>query len=152
MIEPPTPIMKKFFSPATVLILALAALVLPVSAIEWAALRHTNVPFVYPLDDSFIHMALARNLAFHGVWGMNPFAFASASSSVLYTLLLATLFKLFSVHVVIPFVINAIVVLVVVRRWLEKQGVLGGGQLVILLGLIFLTPLPILVICGMEHT
>ncbi|HEV2480086.1 MAG TPA: hypothetical protein VGS79_10475 [Puia sp.] len=145
----------KLFSPATVLILALAALVLPVAAIEWHVLRHTNGTFMYPLDDTFIHMAMARNLAFHGVWGMNPYAFASASSSVLYTLLLAALFKVLSVHVLIPFVINAIVaigVLVIVRRWLEKEGVPGVGQLVILLGLIFLTPLPILVICGMEHT
>ena len=147
--------MKKLFSPATVLILALAALVLPVAAIEWYVLRHTNGTFMYPLDDTFIHMALARNLAYHGVWGMNPYAFASASSSVLYTLLLATLFKLFSVHVLIPFVINGIVAigaLVVVRRWLASAGVSVVGQLVILLGLIFLTPLPILVICGMEHT
>src|SRR6201999_1146667 len=115
----------------------------------------THGTFMYPLDDTFIHMALARNLAFHGVWGMNPYAFASASSSVLYTLLLATLFKLFSVHVLIPFVINAIAaiaVLVVVRRWLERQGVSGPGQLVILLGVIFAKPLQILVICGMEHT
>lgn len=147
--------MPKLFSPSTVLILALVALVLPVAAIEWHVLRHTNGTFMYPLDDTFIHMALARNLAFHGVWGMNPFAFASASSSVLYTLLLAMLFKLFSVHVLIPFVINAIVaigILVIVRRWLEAAGVSGAGQLVVLLGLIFLTPLPILVICGMEHT
>ncbi len=147
--------MRRLFSPATVLILALSALLLPIAAIEWYVLRHTGGTFMYPLDDTFIHMALARNLAFHGVWGMNPYAFASASSSVLYTLLLAALFKLFSVHVLIPFVLNAIVaivVLVVVRRWLEKQRVSGAGQLVILLGLIFLTPLPILVICGMEHT
>src|SRR5579872_2269757 len=115
--------MKKIFSPATVLILVLSALVLPIAGIEWYALRHTQGNFMYPLDDTFIHMALARNLAFHGVWGMNPYAFASASSSVLYTILLATLFKIFSVHVLIPFVLNGIVaigVLVVVRRWLEE--------------------------------
>lgn len=148
-------LMPKIFSPATVLILALGALVLPVAAIEWYVLRHTSGTFMYPLDDTFIHMALARNLAFHGVWGMNPYAFASASSSVLYTILLAALFKIFSVQVLIPFVINALVaigVLVIVRRWLENEGVSGAGQLVILLALIFLTPLPILVICGMEHT
>lgn len=148
-------LMPKIFSPATVLILALGAFVLPVAAIEWYVLRHTSGTFMYPLDDTFIHMALARNLAFHGVWGMNPYAFASASSSVLYTILLAALFKIFSVQVLIPFVINALVaigVLVIVRRWLENEGVSGAGQLVILLALIFLTPLPILVICGMEHT
>jgi hypothetical protein len=147
--------MKKLFSPATVLILALVVVAVPVAVIEYAVLRHTGGTFLYPLDDTFIHMALARNLAFHGNWGMNPYAFASASSSVLYTLLLAGLFKLFSVHVLIPFLINcvvAVVVLVVVRRWLEKEGIPGWGQAVILFCIIFLTPLPILVICGMEHT
>jgi len=146
--------MKQIFSPATVLILALAALVVPVAVIEYYVLRHTGGTFVYPLDDTFIHMALARNLSFHGVWGMNPYEFASASSSVLYTLLLAGLFKVFSVKVVIPFVVNCIVavfLLAVVRRWLEKQGISGWGQLVLLLGVIFFTPLPILVVCGMEH-
>ncbi|HVS96961.1 MAG TPA: hypothetical protein VHE54_10755, partial [Puia sp.] len=56
---------------------------------------------------------------------------------------------------VIPFIINcvvAVVLLVVVRRWLEREGVSVRGQLVILLGIIFLTPVPILVVCGMEHT
>jgi hypothetical protein len=146
--------MKQIFSPATVLILALAAVVVPVAGIEYFVLRHTGGTFVYPLDDTFIHMALARNLSFHGTWGMNPYEFASASSSVLYTLLLAGLFKLFTVQVAIPFVLNcvaAVSVLVVVRRWLEKEGIPGWGQLVILLVLIFFTPLPILVICGMEH-
>ena len=147
--------MKQPLSPATVLILALIAVVVPVAAIEVYVLRHTGGTFLYPLDDTFIHMALARNLSFHGNWGMNPFAFASASSSVLFTLLLAVSFKIFSVHTIIPFVINCIVavfLLVVVRRWLEREGISVWGQLVILLGIIFLTPVPILVVCGMEHT
>ena len=146
--------MKKQISPATVLILALAAVVVPVAGIEVYVLGHTGGTFLYPLDDTFIHMALARNLSFHGNWGMNPYEFASASSSVLYTLLLAGFFKVFSVQVAIPFVINCVVavfLLAVVRRWLEKEGVPGWGQLVLLLCLIFFTPVPILVICGMEH-
>jgi hypothetical protein len=147
--------MKQIVSPATVLILALAAVIVPVAAIEIYVLRHTGGTFMYPLDDTFIHMALARNLSFHGNWGMNPYEFASASSSVLYTLLLAGSFKLFSVQTIIPFIVNgvvAVILLAVVRRWLEKEGVSGWGQLVILFGVIFLTPVPILIVCGMEHT
>jgi hypothetical protein len=147
--------MKNLFSPKLVLILALAAVALPVAAIEYFVLRQTNRSFLYPLDDTFIHMALARNLALYGNWGMNPYEFASASSSVLYTLLLAGLFKLFSVHVIIPFIINCIagiILLITLRRWLQKENITGGAQLVILLCVIFLTPVPILLICGMEHT
>ena len=51
-------------------------------------LRATGGVFMYPLDDPFIHMQVAKNLAFHQTWGIFPGEFASASSSLLYTLLL----------------------------------------------------------------
>jgi hypothetical protein len=146
---------KNLFSPKIVLILALAAVAVPVAAIEYQVIRHTNGAFVYPLDDTFIHMALAKNLAYYGNWGMDRYAFASASSSVLYTLLLAGLFKLFSVQVIIPFLVNCVTVVVLLfslRRWLIRENINNGPQLVILLCAVVFTPLPILVICGMEHT
>ena len=42
--------------------------------------------FIYPLDDAYIHLALSRNVAENGIWGINPNSFDSASSSILYTL------------------------------------------------------------------
>lgn len=50
--------------------------------------------WIYPLDDAYIHLALARNLASTGVWGIQPGEFAFCSSSPLWTLLLAACFKL----------------------------------------------------------
>lgn len=50
--------------------------------------------WIYPLDDAYIHLALARNLAPTGVWGIQPGEFAFCSSSPLWTLLLAVCFKL----------------------------------------------------------
>ncbi len=147
--------MKKTLSPRLVMILTLAALALPVSVIEYAVLRKTNGAWTYPLDDTFIHMALAKNLAFHGTWGISAHEFASASSSVLYSVLLAVLFRVFSVQVIIPFLVNCVagvVLLLAVQRWLKKEGINGGPQLWILLSLLFFTPLPILLVCGMEHT
>jgi hypothetical protein len=110
---------------------------------------------MYPLDDPFIHMQIARDLAFHGVWGINAGEFASASSSLLYTLLLASLFKIFSASVLIPFLINivaALALLAVVHRWLYGQEVKGVARAAILLGLVIFLPLPVLIISGMEHT
>lgn len=138
-----------------VLWLVLAVVALCVGAIEWYVLRRTGGIFMYPLDDTFIHMALAKNLAMYGNWGINPYEFASASSSVLYTLVLAGLFKLFGVHVVIPFLINCVagvLLLTTLQRWLQKEQVAGGGQLLIILCVVVLTPVPILLIIGMEHT
>ena len=122
---------------------------------EAGILHRTNGVFMYPLDDPFIHMQIAKDLAYHGVWGINPGEFASASSSLLYTLLLATLFKLFTASVLIPFLINivaALGLLVVVHRWLYRQGMGSGVRVAILLGLVIFLPLPVLIVSGMEHT
>ena len=47
----------------------------------WRIRQDTGATLVYGLDDAYIHMAIAKNLARHGVWGVTPFHFASASSS-----------------------------------------------------------------------
>jgi hypothetical protein len=64
--------------------------------------------FIYPLDDAYIHMALARNLADDGVLSINKSGFESASSSILYTLILSACFKLFGHHVFYNLIINGL--------------------------------------------
>ena len=86
----------------------LCALVIPIVLIELNVLKFTNGIFIYPLDDTYIHMSIAKNLALHNNWGISTNEFQSASSSILYTLLLSALFKLFSVNTLIPFIINLI--------------------------------------------
>lgn len=138
-----------------VLIVAILSLLLPVAWIEYRVLHATHGVLAYPLDDTFIHMAVAKNLALHHFWGIASHTFASTSSSPFYTLLLAGLFLLFGVHVGIPLIINilaGILVLVVMQRWLKRQGVPPVAQVLILLFVNFLTPIPLLVISGMEHT
>ena len=68
---------------------AIALYLALVGILLWLSLARTGGMFVYAQDDPYIHLALARTLADHGVWGIRPTEFASASSSPLWTLLLA---------------------------------------------------------------
>lgn len=110
---------------------------------------------VSPLDDAYIHLAVARNLVEHGTWGVNPGEFASASSSPLWTVLLAAGFLVAPPGLGVALALaaaSAALVLVVAARGLVDDGLparwvhLGLGALVVAV------PLPFLVGLGMEHT
>lgn len=64
--------------------------------------------FVYPLDDTYIHMGMAKNLATHGVWGVNRYHFSSSSSSPLWTLTLAGAYLVTGVREATPLILNLI--------------------------------------------
>lgn len=139
----------------TVLPIAIAIFLLPIIIIEIPILQFTHGDFAYPIDDACIHLAIAKNLAFHQVWGVSPVEFTSAASSIVYPSLLAVIVKIFGAHLILPFLVNlvvGIVLLVVLQKWLLRQGLSPLIQLWVLLAVILLTPLPVIVICGMEHT
>lgn len=50
---------------------------------------------IYTLDDPAIHLSVARNLVDHGTWGVTPGHFQSASSSPLWTMVLAAFIGIF---------------------------------------------------------
>jgi hypothetical protein len=148
------PLSPKKLTDLQVLLIAILSLLIPVAWIETSVLRATHGILAYPLDDTFIHMAVARNLAFQHYWGIAGHVFASTSSSPFYTVLLAGIFRVFGAHLILPLLINvisAIIVIIVMHRWLKRQGLSPFAQLTILLLVNFLTPLPLLVISGMEH-
>ncbi len=112
--------------------------------------------FVYPLEDTYIHMALARNLALHHVWGIHALQFASASSSPGWTLLLAAMDILVGPHLLTPLLLNVVfaggVVLAAdygLRLFVPE--ISDGLRVIGLLTIVLLTPLPSLVLLGMEH-
>src|SRR5258708_2928117 len=109
-----------------VLAVSIAAFVIPLSFMVTEVLNHNQGVFSYPLDDSYIHLAVAKNLAQSGVWGISGHEFASAASSILFPLLLAVIFKIFGVYTILPFVINfcaAIIFIIVAQKWLVRQEV-----------------------------
>ncbi len=135
-------------APAIALYIALVGILL------WLSLSRTGGTFAYAQDDPYIHLALARTLAEHGVWGIRPTEFASASSSPLWTLLLAALWKVGAQAVWVPFALNILfgVVFLGVSARQVGQGVSPAVAIAILCALVLVTPLPTLAFIGMEHT
>jgi len=112
--------------------------------------------FIYALDDGYIHMTIARNLATNGSWGISPGDFCSASSSLLWTLLLAAFYALGISSVAIPFLLNALFAILLI--WVLysqimplRENISPAWQLAGLLSMIFICPLAPLVFVGMEH-
>ncbi len=137
-----------------ILFAAIVALFFPIVWIEHDVLIQTHGTIAYPLDDAFINLTLAKNLAFEHVWGITRYSFSSVSTSLLYPFLLAILYLITGASVIVPVLVNitaAIWFLVALHRWLIRRQISPINQLLILLAVIFLTPLPSLVISGMEY-
>ena len=140
--------------PRLVLITAILALFIPIVLIEHEVLIQTHGTIAYPLDDAFINLTLAKNLAFEHVWGITRNSFSSVSTSLLYPFILAILYLITGASVIVPLMVNltaAIGFLVALHRWLIRLQINPIPQLLILLAVIYLTPLPSLVISGMEY-
>ncbi len=63
--------------------------------------------FVYALDDPYIHLDLAKQIATTGVYGVNPGEISSPSSSILWPFLLVP-FALTPFFVYMPFIIGLV--------------------------------------------
>lgn len=110
--------------------------------------------FTYALDDAYIHLAMARNLAEHGVWGVTRHGFSASSSSPLWTLLLAPTQALLPAPVLAPLALNlafAFALVGVAARMLRRDGVPDRPAMAVLTLLVVGAPLAPLVLSGMEH-
>ncbi len=118
-------------------------------------LRGNNGNFVYTLDDPYIHMAMAKNIAYHGVWGVTRHFFTSSSSSLLWTVLVALCYLIFGVNDLSPFILNLLVatgilvwLYIVACTLTDKKWMIT----LLLLSVTMLTSFPHLIFMGMEHT
>ena len=101
------------------------AYLLSMAALVVVMMRATGGSLIYPLDDTAIHLLISENLANHGTWGVVPGHFQSASSSPLWTVLLA------GADLVIPFTNVAIPLVFNVLAGLWVVAALGADQRVL---------------------
>ena len=136
-------------SPAVLLLWGLTAVLVLI------ALRQDGGQLTYALDDAYIHMAIARNLAQSGVWGVTPDGFAGATSSILWPLLLAAADRLIGVRDLTPLILNllcASAVVVAAGLLLRRGGLPPAPAAAALAAIVLAAPLPTLVVIGMEHS
>jgi hypothetical protein len=123
----------------------------------WLLLRSLDANqghFVYPLDDAYIHMAIAKHWVCDGIFGITKYEFTPATSSPLWIVLLTAVFRVGGVQELALLVINLLCALgllvlcaALLRRHLSSEPVIAVG----LLGVIFLMPLLPALFSGMEH-
>jgi hypothetical protein len=134
--------------------LAVLVLIVPVLLIGRHLLQSTAGAFSLPHDEAFLQLSTAKALAFRHIWGIGRETFASASPSLLYPVVMAVVFFITGAHLVVIPIINtliAVVLLASIQEWLAKRSVKPLTQLFILLTVIVLTPLPLIVMYGMER-
>ena len=85
--------------------IAAAAVAAAAAAERLLAIRVCGGEYVYPIDDTYIHMAMAKNLVLHGVWGVEPGRMAFCSSSPLWTLVLSSGAAVFGLRDALPWLL-----------------------------------------------
>lgn len=123
-------------------------------ALVLACSAQTGGEWIYPLDDTYIHLELAWRLAQEGTWGVNPGEPASASSSPLWSLLLALGMALVGHEPRVALVLASLasVAAVGVADRLLGPDLRPLPRLTGLTLVAALTPLPAMAALGMEHS
>lgn len=135
---------------------ALGVLVLA-AVLAWnlfACRNATEGHFTYVLDDSYIELAMARNLAQHGSWGVNPGQFEPAASSPLWTALLALAVRVAGDHAWLPFALNAglcALLLLLVHAFLRAAVPAPRPRAALATAIVLLAPATAFAVTGMEH-
>jgi len=116
-------------------------------------LKQASGHFGYPLDDTYIHMAMARHFVQHGWWGVSLYGFSSASSSPLWTLLIASSFKLAGIKDWMPALLSLLSASATsfLIYFKLKKIFRPVWSMIISIIIIGITPLPIIGLLGLEH-
>ncbi|SIS89717.1 hypothetical protein SAMN05421785_103503 [Chryseobacterium gambrini] len=118
------------------------------------SLSKTDGHYIYLIDDAYIHLAMAKNLALYDVWGVTKYKFSSTSSSPLFTYVLSALIKvsgnndLLSLWVNIFFGVGTVYFL---NRYFSGVFNMAKNIVLSVLFTLFFSVLHIQVLSGMEH-
>lgn len=110
---------------------------------------------VYPIDDPYIHMAMARHLAQDGIYGVSLAGYSASSSAPGWTLMLSSSFLVLGDREWIPLAWNlfaGILLIAWMTFWLQRYIANRWAVLLWSLFYLFALPLPAIVALGMEHT
>ncbi|MDR1122237.1 MAG: glycosyltransferase family 39 protein, partial [Dysgonamonadaceae bacterium] len=112
----------------------------------------TDGTYVYPLDDTYIHLSIAKNVALNNNWGVVHDKFCSTSSAPVYTLILSAVIALFGDSAIYPLLINIFFgnCIIILLFWFFRKNWLAFSCA----SLFLFTPvmLHIQILGGMEHT
>lgn len=117
-------------------------------------LSGTENYFTYILDDAYIHLAIAKNFALHGVWGVTQYSFSSTSSSPVFTVILSGLIYVFGDHELIPLFFNTVTAFFMIcflNKYYSDYFNETRSVVVAIFFTILFTSIPMLIFSGMEH-
>jgi hypothetical protein len=123
-------------------------------AILIASVKATDGHFIYPLDDVYINMAMAKNVALHGVWGISPYQFTSSTSTPLFVLLLSAIYRAVGPSTYAPLLISWAFGLasIYVASQIVADYLSVVQQSAALVVMVLLAPMFVVGTLGMEHS
>jgi len=139
-------------------LVATASLMATTAAMCVATVALTRGTLTYIIDDAYIHLTMARNLADYGTWGMVPGTFESSSSSPGWVTLIAGLIRLApGVAEWLPLIVNMVACVAILAIFAGCQDVIAiRGRSAWRIAAVVLLPsvlfLPGLIQLGMEHS
>lgn len=124
-----------------------------------AILARTHGRLVYTLDDAAIHLSIVNQLVHHGTWGVSTGSYQSASSSPVWTVLLAIgTFVLPFARNWLPLLFNVACGLLLLAVFSRAQQALRPSRqrrldaVAVVVLVVVIMALPNLALMGMEHT
>jgi len=114
----------------------------------------TDFELIYPIDDAYIHLAVAKNFALHQVWGMTPYEFSSSSSSPGFTFILSALISIFGNYALIPLFFNGMIAFFVIcflNKYYSQYFQQNKSIVISILFTLFFAVFHFQILLGMEH-